>query len=67
MNIFFHNFYKKTNKKEYKFQILKHNIYHTNVIIIQDNILIAKILVENVRKKSWILTHLMQKLSRYVM
>ncbi len=37
-------FYGRTNKKEYKLQILKHNIRHTNVIAIQDAILMAKVL-----------------------
>ena len=25
-------FYRQTNKKEYRLQILKHNIYYTNII-----------------------------------
>ena len=36
--------------KEYKLQILKHNICHTNVIAIQDAILIAKILDGSAKK-----------------
>ena len=40
-------FYRKTSKKEYKSQILKHNICHTNVIAI----LINKILVGSTKKK----------------
>lgn len=46
-------FYRWTNKKEYKSQILEYNIYHTNVIAIQDAILIAKMLVGNIKKKAY--------------
>ncbi len=44
-------FYGQTNKKEYESQILKHNIRHTNVITMQDAILIAKVLDENTKRK----------------
>ncbi len=36
-----------TNKKEYKSQILKHNIRYTNVIAMQNAILMAKVLDES--------------------
>ena len=45
-------FYWRTNKKEYKSQILEHNICHTNVIAIQDVILIAKVIVGSTKKKA---------------
>lgn len=35
--------YRWTNKKEYKSQILQHNIYHTNIIAMQDSIFSAKV------------------------
>ena len=44
-------FYGQTNKKEYESQILEHNIYHTNVIAMQDAILIAKVLVGSDKNK----------------
>lgn len=44
-------FYKQTNKKEYKLQILKHNIHNTNVITMQNIILIAKVLDDSTKKK----------------
>ena len=44
-------FYGKTNKKKYESQILKYNIYYTNIIAMQDAILIAKVLVGNAKKK----------------
>lgn len=44
-------FYRQTNKKEYKSQILEYNIYYTNVIVIEDVILIAKIPIESTKKK----------------
>ncbi len=44
-------FYGQTNKKEYESQILKYNICYTNVIVIQDAILIAKVLDESARRK----------------
>ena len=47
-------FYKKTNKKKYKLQILEYNIHHTNVIAMQDAILIAKIPVRSDKKKELI-------------
>ena len=42
--------HRRTNKKEYKLQILEHNIYLTNIIGIQNAILIAKISVSSVKK-----------------
>ena len=45
-------FYGRTNKKEYESQILKHNIRHTNVIAMQDVIIIAKVLVRSVKKRA---------------
>ena len=48
-------FYGKTNKKEYKSQILEHNICYTNVIAMQDTILIAKVLVWSVKKKELVI------------
>ncbi len=60
-------FYERTNKKEYELQILKHNIRYTNVIAIQDAILIAKALDESAKKNSLLLIHLMQRSSGYVM
>ena len=59
-------FYGRTNKKKYKLQILKHNIRHTNVIAIQDAILIANVLVGSVKKKNLLLIYLMQRLRKYV-
>lgn len=50
-------FYRKTNKKEYKSLILKHNECHTNVITMQNGILIAKVLDGNIKKKNLLLTH----------
>lgn len=37
-------FYRKTNKEEYKSQILKYNICYINIIDIQNAILIVKLL-----------------------
>lgn len=48
-------FYKGTNKKEYKSQIFIHNIGHTNVIAIQNAILMTKILDGNVKKKQLVI------------
>ncbi len=47
----FKTFYVRTNKKEYKSQISEYNIYYTNVIAIQDAVLIAKVPVGNAKKK----------------
>lgn len=47
----FKTFYRKTNKKKYKLQILKYNIYYTNIIVMQNVILVAKIWVESAKKK----------------
>ena len=35
-------FYNKTNKKEYNSQIWSYNIYHINIIIMKDIIVVAK-------------------------
>ncbi len=48
-------FYRRTNKKEYKSQILKNNIRHTNVIAMQDAILMAKVLDESTKRKLFII------------
>ena len=47
-------FYRRINNKKYKSQILKYNICHTNVIAIQDIILIAKVPIGSVKKKELI-------------
>lgn len=44
-------FYDRTNKKKYKREILQHYIYYTNIFIIQNAILIVKI-IENIQKKA---------------
>ncbi len=44
-------FYGWTNKKEYESQILKHNICYTNVIAMQNAILMAKVLDEFAKRK----------------
>lgn len=43
-------FYTRTNKKEYKSQILQYIIRHTNILIMQNIILLAKVDIVN-RKK----------------
>lgn len=43
-------FYGRTNKKEYESQILKYNIRHTNVITMQNVILMAKVLNRSAKK-----------------
>lgn len=48
-------FYRKTNKKKYKLQILEHNIRYTNIIAMQNTIFIVKILVGSAKKKKLIL------------
>ncbi len=45
-------FYRRTNKKEYKSQILEHNICLTNIIAMQDAILIVKVPVGSAKKKA---------------
>lgn len=47
-------FYERTNKKEYKSQILEDNICYINVIAIQDAILRIKVLLRNIKKKELI-------------
>ncbi len=44
-------FYRQSNKKEYESQILKHNICHTNIIVMQDAILMAKVLDGSTKRK----------------
>lgn len=41
----------RTNNNKYKSQILKHNIYYTNVIAIQDTILMPKVVNSSDTKK----------------
>ena len=51
-------FYRRTNKKKYELQILEHNIRHTNVITMQNVILIAKVPVGSIKKKELVVdTH----------
>lgn len=45
-------FYERTNKKEYKSQILIHNIRYSNVIIIKNAILTMKLQDERVKKNN---------------
>ena len=52
---FLKTFYGRINKKEYELQILEYNIRHTNVIAMQDVILIAKIPVGNTTKKELVI------------
>ena len=47
----FKAFYGRTKNKKYELQILKYNIHHTNVIAMQDIILISKVLVRSAKKK----------------
>ena len=47
----FKAFYRRINKKKYELQILEHNIRHTNVIAMQNVILIAKLPVKSAKKK----------------
>ena len=47
----FKAFYRRTNKKKYELQILEHNICHTNVIAMQDVILVVKVPVKSAKKK----------------
>lgn len=61
----FKDFYRLTNKKKYKLQILEHNIYYINIIAMQNIILIAKSLISNT-KKSLLLIRLIQKLRKYI-
>lgn len=48
----FKAFYRKILKKKYKSQILKYNIGHTDVIAMQNAILMGKILVGSTKKKT---------------
>ena len=61
----FKTFYRRNNKNKYKSQILKHNICHTNVIIIQNTILMAKVLDGSAKKNSLLLTRPMQRSRGY--
>lgn len=63
---FYKAFYGKINKKKNELQIINYNIRYTNVIALQDTIIIAKILVKNAKKKSLLLICLMQRLCGYV-
>lgn len=54
-------------RKTSELQILKYNIYHTNVFIVQDTILIVKVPIESAKKKNLLLIYLMQKLRGYIM
>lgn len=56
---FVKTFYRRINKKKYKLQNLKHNIYYNNIIVIQNIILMAKVLNESTRKNSLLLICLM--------
>ncbi len=47
----FKAFYGRTNKKKYESQILKQNICHTNIIAMQDAILMAKVLDGGAKRK----------------
>ena len=48
-------FYRRTNKKEYEMQNLEHDICYTNVIVIQNVILIAKVPFGGVKKKELVI------------
>lgn len=58
-------FYRRTHKKEYKSQILYHNIRYTNVIILQNTILNTKLLNGSTKKNSLLMIHLIQRSRRY--
>lgn len=60
-------FYTQTKKKKHKLQILKYNIYYTNIIAMQNTIFIDKVLVESTKKKKFLLTFVIQKLREYKM
>lgn len=59
-------FYKRINKKKYELQILEANIYYTNIILMQNIILITKVLVRSTKKKSLILSYLMKRLYEFI-
>lgn len=50
---FFKVFYKWTNKNIYEPQILRYNIYHINIIILEKPILITKILDKSTKKTAY--------------
>lgn len=51
---FFNAFYRQTNKKKHKLQILNYNICHTNIIVRQDAIFcIFKVLIGSAKKKTY--------------
>lgn len=58
-------FYTQTKKKKHKLQILKYNIYHTNIIAMQNTIFIDKVLVGSTKKNKFLLTFVIQKLREY--
>ncbi len=62
----FKAFYEQTNKKKYESQMLKHNICHTNIIVMQNAILMVKVLDARAKKNSLLLTRPMQRSCRYV-
>lgn len=51
-------FYRRTNKKKFKLQILKYNIHHTNVIAIENAIFITKVPVRGTKEKKLLLIRL---------
>ena len=57
-------FYGKTNKKKYELQILEHNICYTNVIAMQNTILIVKVPVGSVKKKELVVDMLNIEITR---
>lgn len=61
---FFKVFNRRTNKKEYKLQILEYNIKHINVIGMQNTIIIAKVSVRSF-KKNLLLISSIQRLHGY--
>ena len=57
-------FYGRTNKKKYELQILEHNIRHTNIIVMQDVILIAQVSFGNAKKKKLVVDTLDVEVTR---
>lgn len=57
----FKAFYNRINKKKYNSQIRKHNIYHTNIVMMKDMIVAAKknrkngeqLVMKNAKKSQW--------------
>lgn len=50
--LFFKVFYRQTNKKEYKSQILEHNLCYTNIITMHNIIVIANMLAGNNKNRA---------------